>query len=127
MLKFYNEYYHTYYHGERAGTYVHMICEDNAPEDRVIKITWDNLSEIYSELGCVLPFNVWNFKGGRRISFLNFDYRDIKEKKQPVLDMEVRVTTKECNPPIQEILEYRDGEKAIRYLVERGLSIVTNH
>ena len=126
-MKFYNEYYTTYYNGKRAGTYVNMVCADEIPEDRTIKITWDNLNEVYRELGgCILPFNVWNFKKGRRISFWN-EYKDIKETKQPILNMEVKVTTKECNPSIQEILKYYDGEKAIKYLVERGISVIASN
>lgn len=125
-MKFYDEYYTTYYNGEKVDAYVNMVCADEIPEDRTIKITWDNLNKVYRELGCILPFNVWNFKRGRRISFWH-DYKDIKETKQPILNMEVKVTTKECNPSIQEILKYHDGEKAIKYLVERGMSVIASN
>ena len=43
-MKFYDEYYTTYYNGEKIDAYVNMVCADEIPEDRTIEITWSHSS-----------------------------------------------------------------------------------
>lgn len=101
---------------------------ETKPEDKTFKINWDNLDSILSECGILLPFNTWNFKKGRIISFFETNctrkhLRDIKEWKTPI-DFTLKIEYKEYEPSIEEILKYHGGELAIKYLVERGLSVV---
>ena len=69
-----------------------------------------------------------NFKRGRRISFFHFELRnrktwDIKEWKENQLDIILNIKYEEYTPSINEVLKWHNGEKAIQYLIERGLTI----
>ena len=98
--------------------------------DELFKITWENLDEVYMEYGCLAPFTIWNFKNNRIIEFWDWslfcskEYRHISSKKYPVLPLTYKITYEEVNNlSIKDILEIAPAEKAIKYLVERGLNI----
>lgn len=48
-------------------------------------------------------------------------FTNIKQWKDD-LDIEIKTTWQEYKPTINELLNFRDGDKAIQYLVERGLN-----
>ena len=128
MLNFYKHYATTYKNGEKIRTkYCGEFIADKVPENFTEEITWDSLKEKYTERGLCYPFNVWDFKRGRRVSFFN-EYgeklvRDIKEWKEP-LNLTVVHEYNLYEPTINHVLDFPHGEDAIKYLVERGLSIV---
>ncbi len=97
------------------------MCED-CPEAKTIDISWDNLDEIYRHHGCALPFNIWNLRKGRLISFF-IRRPDIKEWKIPKLNITFEAKWDKINPSINDVLNWPDGEQAIQYLVSRGLAI----
>lgn len=126
MLKFYEICYSTYYKGdiiysENGG----MICEDE-PKQENIQITWDNIKEIYKEYGMFLPFCLYDTKKGKTISFFN-TMSIIKEKRTPILEMALKIETIKQHPSINEILNYSNGDLAIQYLIERGLTILSHN
>lgn len=49
------------------------------------------------------------------------EHTNIKQWKDD-LDIEIKTTWQEYKPTINELLNFRDGDKAIQYLVERGLN-----
>lgn len=128
MLNFYKHYTTTYKNGEKIKTqYCGTFVTENAPENFTEEITWNNLEEKYAERGLCYPFNIWNFKRGRCVSFFN-DFgdkfaKDIKEWKEPLNLMVVHEYTL-YEPSINYVLNFPCGEKAIKYLVERGMAIV---
>lgn len=130
MLKFYSVAYKTYHNGTYIDThYGKALREESEVKDDIVLINWDNLSEMYQKLSLSLPFNIWNFKRGRLVSFFvgnpfKKDFRDIKEWKTK-LDIVVKVEYKDISNSvsIEDILKWHDAEKAIQYLNERNLKI----
>jgi hypothetical protein len=130
MLKFYSIAYKTYNNGTYIDThYAKTLKEESEIKNDLVLINWDNLSEMYHKYSLSLPFNIWNFKKGRLVSFFDGnpfkkDFRDIKEWKTK-LDITVKIeyTDISNSTSIQEVLRWHDAEKAIQYLNERGLKI----
>jgi hypothetical protein len=50
--------------------------------------------------------------------------RDVKEWKHKELNIEVKCEWHEYSPSLQKILEWPNGEKAMQYLLERGMNII---
>lgn len=106
------------------------IFSEKDLNDELFKITWENLDKVYMEYGLLAPFTIFNFKETRIIEFWDWslfcskEYRHISPKKYPVLPLTYKITYEEVNNlSIKDILEIAPAEKAIKYLVERGLNI----
>lgn len=132
MLKFYRCYYETINKGQMMyGDFARVLVDENdKPQNETIQITWDDLEQIHKKYGIYVGFNVWTRKKGRIISFFEGSIifkkeyeKDLKEWKEKDLDLQFKVSVKEYTPSIQEVLDWHDGEKAIQYLKERGLSV----
>lgn len=130
MLKFYSIAYKTYNNGTYIGTdYATTLKEESETKNDLVFINWDNLSEMYHKYSLSLPFNIWNFKKGRLVSFFvdnpfKKNFRDVKEWKTK-LDIMVKIeyTDISNSMSIDEVLKWHDAEKAIQYLNERNLKI----
>ena len=128
MLHYYRVLYTTYNNGVKVGyTSGFTIADESEVKEETIPITWENLEEVYYNYGPNFPFNYWNFKRGRVISFLEGAFcdknrRDIHERKTPELNMKLVITYKVVPCSLNDILNYWDSEKAIQYLRERNLS-----
>ena len=128
MLHYYRVLFTTYNNGVEVGcTRGFTIADESEVKEKTIPITWENLEEVYYDYGVNLPFNYWNFKRGRIISFFEGAFcdknrHDIHERKTPVLDMKLVITYEVCRCSLNDILNYWDSEKAIQYLRERNLS-----
>lgn len=125
MLKYYLVYYSTLYNGQVINSNIGRIILDEtaATETQHIPITWENLNTIYNEYGLSFAFNIWNCHKGRKIEF--FSRRSaIKEWKTTDFNLELRISYTPYNAPIEDIMKYWEGDKAIQYLVERGLKVV---
>ena len=128
MLNFYRHYTTTCRNGKEIKTkYCGEFIAENQPGNFTEELTWENLAEKYDKNGFNYPFNIWNFRRGRRVSFFN-EFRekfekDIKEWETP-LNISVKHEYELYNPSIEHIMKFPDGEKAIQYLVERGMTIV---
>lgn len=114
-------------HGARS-------MREEPPADKTINVSWDNVDDVLEKYGAFLPFSVHNGwmkrAGHRRIEFDSvwFVWRKdkpahIKEKETPNPNIRVEVEWVETSPPIEDILKWPDANKAIQYLVERGLSL----
>lgn len=130
MLKFYRCYGKTYHKGKFCDIQGNAtIVAEGEMKNRTINITWDNLSEIYSEYSNYLPFGIWYFKRGRIISWYNStpidwikgELRDIRERKTPDLDITLEICYREFKPSLQEVLNWHDAEQASQYLKENNL------
>lgn len=130
MIKFYRVRYYTYHNGEQVGFYTTkaLLDEKEVNIDTTIEVTWDNLKEFYYNYAFALPFNIWNFKKGRLISFFDAKLRnkntwDIKEWKEPT-NIQVEIIYTETQPDsLNEILNWHVVSNAIQYLKEQGLAI----
>ena len=109
MLKFYSVMYKTYNNGTFIdGNYTKILVEEGEIKNKIIFVDWDNLSEIYRKYSLLLPFNIWNFEKGRRISFFNGNpfkknFRDIKEWKTP-LNIKIEIDYKDISILVSLIL-----------------------
>lgn len=130
MLKFYSIAYKTYNNGIYIDThYATTLKEESETKNDLVFINWDNLSEMYHKYNLSLPFNIWNFKKGRLVSFFvdnpfKKNFRDVKEWKTK-LDIMVKIeyTDISNSMSIEDVLKWHDAEKAIQYLNERNLKI----
>ena len=130
MLKFYSIAYKTYNNGTYIDThYATTLKEESETKNDLVFIDWDNLSEMYHKYNLSLPFNIWNFKKGRLVSFFvdnpfKKNFRDVKEWKTK-LDIMVKIeyTDISNSMSIEDVLKWHDAEKAIQYLNERNLKI----
>ena len=125
MLKFYKP-TTTIYINEfkpfRISLYEYKISE-TPPNVGIIKINWDNvMDKLYNDLICIyVPFDVYRERKGLKLCF-DDSFKNIKQWKED-LNIEIKTTWKEYNPSIKEVIKFQDGNKAIQYLVERGLNI----
>lgn len=130
MLKFYSIAYKTFNNGTYIGTdYATTLKEESETKNDLVFINWGNLSEMYHKYNLSLPFNIWNFKKGRLVSFFvdnpfKKNFRDVKEWKTK-LDIMVKIeyTDISNSMSIEDVLKWHDAEKAIQYLNERNLKI----
>ena len=122
MLKFYKCKAETYYNNVCKGTGTSFLLTETEPKSFAEVLTWKNLSEKYSQNGGLYFFNIWDKKKGRQVEFFDWGYTSIKEWKEE-LNIKIQYTYTEFTPSIDFILKWHDGEKAIQYLKERGLSI----
>ena len=130
MLKLYSIAYKTYNNGTYIDThYATTLKEESETKNDLVFINWDNLSEMYHKYNLSLPFNIWNFKKGRLVSFFvdnpfKKNFRDVKEWKTK-LDIMVKIeyTDISNSMSIEDVLKWHDAEKAIQYLNERNLKI----
>lgn len=100
--------------------YAHKICEGHPCTD-VIKITWDNAEEEICKLDIWLPFGITKRRKGLKLFFWDNLFTNVKQWKED-LDIEIKTSWREHKPTIKEIMDFKDSDKAIQYLVERGLS-----
>lgn len=124
MLKYYLVRYSTLYNGQVINNSIGRVILDEtaATETQHIPITWENLDEINNKYGLSCAFNIWNCHKGRKIEF--FSWRSaIKEWKTANFNLELRISYTPYNAPIEDIMKYWEGDKAIQYLVERGLKV----
>lgn len=124
MLTYYLVCYSTLYNGQVINNNIgHVILDETAAtETQHIPITWENLNTIYNEYGLSCAFNIWNYRKGRKIEFFSWSSA-IKEWKTTDFNLELRISYTPYNAPIEDIMKYCEGDKAIQYLVERGLKV----
>ena len=123
MLKFYYIRYITYYKGKEVGrTTGRTLCEESEAKNFRMKVTWENLTDIWEALGgSGCNFSMWNMKKGRQISFDNtWPWQEPKEWKHADPQIEIECQWTERQVSLQDIMEWYDSEKAMKYLRERN-------
>lgn len=104
------------------GLFADKISE-SPPGTKIVKINWDNIEEEINKLGIWLPFGLTKTRRGLKLFFWDdLFFANIKQWKED-LNIEIKTTWKEYKPTIKEIIDFRDSDKAIQYLVERGLDM----
>lgn len=108
-----------YYKNEAVGSYSFCSIVETISDDEIIKITWDNLYEIPMFMSGYCGYR--ETKRGKKITLdysSPFFYTTIKEWKQKDTNLELVISHRELKPSIQELLNFHDGEKAAKYLME---------
>lgn len=122
MLNYYNIYYKTLdKNGDCFWTTVRNIIdyEENIKDKELIKITWDNVEEIYQKYYYCLPFEIWKIKKGIKLLFYDDIIPKCSWKKLYKLNISLLITTEIDTPSLKELLEYNNSDKAIQYITER--------
>lgn len=129
MLNFYL-YTVCHYHNDKFISEIDCgeLLTDRKPQDKEYNATWDNIVDIIEE---ELPhfiggYNIRQRKKGMKISFYKGGdiWYHIKQWKNPELNVKIKVSYTKVNKSISRILDWSDGEKALQYLVERGLTVI---
>lgn len=127
MLNFFQKRINLYHNGNIFYTgFYGLVLTSETPNSYKEDITWENLGEYFRKGR--LPFSTYyDRKKGKIFSYgdklFDDEYFSTKEWEEP-LNIQIEYDFLPINPSIKEIMEYPDGEKAIQYLIERGLSIV---
>lgn len=104
-----------------AGLYANKISE-SPPETEIININWRNAETEINKLNIWLPFGITKTRRGLKLFFWDDLFMNMKQWKDD-LNIEIKTTWTEYKPTIKEIMDFRDSDKAIQYLVERGLGM----
>lgn len=70
-------------------------------------------------------YNMWKSTNNNRYKAQYWidEYKKLKSKQwKDDLDIEIKTTWQEYKPTINELLNFRDSDKVIQYLIERGLN-----
>lgn len=129
MVNYYQVKCTTYVNGKEKS--VHSFCtllNEEKAQGKEIKITWENLDEIYYKWGLILPFNYYSFKRGRVISFFsgsffNKNNWNIKEWKQKELDIIIKIQYEKEKITLRELQNY-DVELVNQYLKDHNLDAI---
>lgn len=129
MINYYRVKCTTYVNGKEKS--IHSFCnllKEEQTQEREIRITWENLDLIYYNYGLVLPFNYYQFKRGRVISFFsgslfNKNDWDIKEWKQKKLDIIIKIQYEKEKITLRELQEY-DVELVNQFLKDHNLDAI---
>lgn len=108
-----------------------LCLDEEIPQKKEINGNWDLLEEYYNKSYTKNLLISRNKKGFRRLEIWEagmWGLSDcfcciVKEEKQKDINIKVIWRYEEAHVSIQKILEYNDSEKAIKYLVERGLTV----
>ena len=104
-----------------VGLYAEKLSE-SPPETKIITANWDNAESEINKLDIWLPFGITKTRRGLKLFFWDDLFTNVKQWRED-LNVEIKTTWKEYNPTIKEIMNFRDSDKAIQYLVERGLEM----
>lgn len=108
-----------YYKNKFVGQYIFCCIVEDMPDDEIIEITWDNLHKIPMFLSGYCGYR--ETKHGKKV-ILDFGslffHTTIKEWKQKYTNLKLVTSHKELMPSIQELLNFHDGKKAAKYLIE---------
>ena len=122
-MEFYYVRYETYRNGElyyQSST--SRMLADNAMENEIIPISWDNIEEVYNDYGLCLPLNLYRNGKGLVVDYYGDGWfgKKVKSWKTTNLNLELRVVYRQHTPSINEVLNWYDGERASQYLKEKG-------
>ena len=103
-----------------------QLLTDEKPQNKEYNVTWDNIIDVVKELSLIGNYDIRQRKKGMKISFYKGGdiWYHIKQWKNPELNVTIKVSYTKINKSVSRVLEWSDGEKALRYLVERGLTVI---
>lgn len=129
MLKTVHKVREYYYKGELIRSYYNdfIINESEFTQETTTTITWENV-DIHCAKTLQRPFYIRSCKKGKKIGFdycdIGWGIKPIKQWKTSSVNIVIKEKYVEWKATINDILDYRDNEKAIQYLLERGMHII---
>ena len=129
MIDYYRIKCTTYVNGKENSAYSFCsLLTEEQTQEKEIKITWGNLDKVYYKWGLVLPFNYYQLKKGRIISFFGGSYLDknnrgIKEWKQKELDIVLKIQYEIIKITLRELQNY-DVELVNQFLKDKNLDMI---
>lgn len=122
MLNYYEVSFTLTYQGKiiHSDTAYKLEDESKISKDEYFNITWDNAQTIKDKYSIFTGFSIHQTAKGKTIKCYNMG-KTIKEWKQTPC-MELTVIYTKLNPSIDTILKWHNGEEAIKYLIERGIT-----
>lgn len=127
MLEFYLCTAEFYYNNKLIVTRLNgELLTNEKLQDEEYDITWDNIIDTLHKLQIMGGYNIWRKKKGIKFELWthNYTYYCIKQWKEPELNIKIKITYTKINKSISSVLKWSDGEKALQYLVERGLTVI---
>lgn len=123
-MKAFYQFITVFYNGEfLCDRRINLQLADEIPENSQEHGSWDLLERARNnDLTRDIAVKT-NRKGLRRFGHYDDFVPIATEKKNPEIDILIIIEYKEVHPSIQGILNYHNGEKAIQYLKERGLTV----
>lgn len=122
MLKAYRVIYSTIINGQCISSdSIMTICESSDAVNHSTIITWENVKERIS-------MDFWlKFTRKGKVIYYNdkkhFFDRTIKQWETPNLDIKLTVEYEERKMSMRELMQYRDADVAIQYMIEHGITI----
>lgn len=125
MLKYCIKFLEVYYNNHIISNYSYprIINETEVSQETQEMINWNNIKIFYETNSFRLDFWIKETKKGLKIGDNHYSW-NIKQWKEPNLNMYAKTYYKEVKVSINEILRYNDNEKAIQYLIERGMNFI---
>lgn len=122
MLNTYEKYCDTYINGKLFNTTTPfwqsiVLLEDDEVKSETKTYTWKDVTGYK-----VFQNNIYAYTKRNKKRFVVFENK-YKMEKTPDLTVTFVTRYQKTQCSIKEILSYRDSERAIQYLVERGLNI----
>ena len=123
-MKAFYQFITAFYNGEfLCSRHTNLQLAEEIPEQSEQHGSWDLLEWAHhNNLTRDIAVET-NRKGLRRFGHYDDFIPITTEKKNPEIDIVIINEYEEVHPSIQDILNYRNGEKAIQYLKERGLTV----
>lgn len=93
------------------------LITENVPSDKSIFINWENAEEQIQEEN--LPMRIQGKKGKRILQIFAPKIVEIEEKKNPIFALCFEEKAIPAEPSLQKILNYPQGEIALKWILER--------
>ena len=94
------------------------LITENVPSDKSIFINWENAEEQIQEEN--LPMRIQGKKGKRILQIFAPKIVEIEEKKNPIFALCFEEKAILQNPSLQKILNYPQGEIALKWILEKS-------
>lgn len=93
------------------------LITENVPSDKSVFISWENAEKQIREEK--MEMEIEGEKGKRFLRIFSPKNLIIEEKKNPIIALEFEEKAFLQNPSLQEILNYPQGEIALKWILER--------
>ena len=114
-----------------AGGTTVTVLADTQPEDQEIHYNWDNIEE-YDRLYAhrYLTYNFYVYTKQTKKGWVcdpdtdKFFKKIYKQWKHDPLDLKITITHEPAKLSLNQILDWYDSDRAMQYLLERGINYI---
>lgn len=125
MLKTYKKFFKTIYQNKVIYETSEISIEPYESKNektKIIDFSWEIIPDIWESIEGVFPFRYSKKKKGYTLTYFseNFDFCSWKDSLD---DLKLEISTINYTPSIKELLEYKNGDLALEYIIERQIII----